>query len=51
MTQLERARENEVTPEMKFVAAREDLPEDLVCRGRSWKNGDSGEYSSSHKMS
>ena len=38
MTQLERARENEVTPEMKFVAAREDLPEDLVCsevaRGR-----------------
>ena len=38
MTQLERARENEVTPEMKFVAAREDLPEELVrsevARGR-----------------
>jgi len=38
MTQLERARANEITPEMKFVAQREDLPEELICsevaRGR-----------------
>ena len=38
MTQLERARENEVTPEMKFIAERENLSEDVVCsevaRGR-----------------
>ena len=30
MTQLERARENEVTPEMKFIAERENLSEDLA---------------------
>jgi len=38
MTQLERARENEVTPEMKFIAERENLSEDVVrsevARGR-----------------
>ena len=38
MTQLEAARANTITPEMKFVASREDLPEDLVrsevARGR-----------------
>jgi phosphomethylpyrimidine synthase len=38
VTQLERARANEITPEMKFVAQREDLPEELVrsevARGR-----------------
>ena len=38
MTQLERARENEVTPEMKFIAERENLPVDVVrsevARGR-----------------
>ena len=38
MTQLERARANETTAEMKFVAQREDLPEELirteVARGR-----------------
>ncbi|MFM7107156.1 MAG: phosphomethylpyrimidine synthase ThiC, partial [Planctomycetaceae bacterium] len=38
MTQFERARAHETTPEMKFVAGREDLPEELirseVTRGR-----------------
>ena len=38
MTQFERARAGEITPEMKFVAQREDLPEELirdeVARGR-----------------
>ncbi|MGA1617540.1 MAG: phosphomethylpyrimidine synthase ThiC, partial [Pirellulales bacterium] len=38
MTQLERARAEEITPEMSFVAQREDLPEELirseVARGR-----------------
>ena len=38
MTQLERARAEEITPEMAFVAQREDLPEELirseVARGR-----------------
>ena len=38
MTQLEAARAGHVTPEMEFVAAREDLPRDLirdeVARGR-----------------
>ena len=38
MTQFERARAHEITPEMKFVAEREDLPEELirseVARGR-----------------
>jgi len=38
MTQFERARQGEITPEMKFVAVREDLPEELiraeVARGR-----------------
>ncbi|MEI6161896.1 MAG: phosphomethylpyrimidine synthase ThiC, partial [Roseococcus sp.] len=38
MTQLERAKNNEITPEMKFVAQREDVPEELirseVARGR-----------------
>jgi len=38
MTQFERARSNEITPEMRFVAGREDLPEELiraeVARGR-----------------
>ena len=38
MTQREAARANEITPEMKFVAQREDLPEELiraeVARGR-----------------
>ena len=30
MTQFERAKNNEITPEMKFVAQREDLPEELI---------------------
>ena len=38
MTQFERARQGEITPEMQFVAKREDLPEsfvrDEVARGR-----------------
>ena len=38
MTQFERAKSGEITPEMKFVAQREDLPEELiraeVARGR-----------------
>jgi phosphomethylpyrimidine synthase len=38
MTQLEAARAGEITPEMRFVAGREDLPEELICsevaRGR-----------------
>ena len=38
MTQFEAARTGEITPEMKFVAAREDLAEELVrsevARGR-----------------
>ena len=38
MTQFERARAGEITPEMKFVAQLEDLPEELirdeVARGR-----------------
>ena len=38
MTQLEAARAGRITPEMKFVAQREDLPEELVqsevARGR-----------------
>ncbi|MEO1990388.1 MAG: phosphomethylpyrimidine synthase ThiC, partial [Pirellulales bacterium] len=38
MTQIEAARAGEITPEMKFVAQREDLAEDVVCsevaRGR-----------------
>ena len=38
MTQLEAARADQITPEMKFVAQREDLPEELirseVARGR-----------------
>src|SRR3954462_1049608 len=38
MTQLEAARKGTVTPEMKFVARREDLDPELVCsevaRGR-----------------
>ena len=38
MTQLEAARAGQITPEMTFVAQREDLPEELiqseVARGR-----------------
>ena len=38
MTQFERARKGEITPEMQLVATREDLPEELiraeVARGR-----------------
>ena len=38
VTQFERAKSGEITPEMKFVAEREDLPEELiraeVARGR-----------------
>jgi Thiamine biosynthesis protein ThiC len=38
MTQIEAARAGELTSEMKFVAQREDLAEELVCaevaRGR-----------------
>jgi phosphomethylpyrimidine synthase len=38
MTQFEAARADQITPEMKFVAQREDLPEELikseVARGR-----------------